>query len=335
MVEEMREARFTLDLIASTTKINSFTEKELETTYSSLSFNNTQMDMEVSITSSITAGNNVFEIVTWNLPTNRTLNSGDRINIRVNWMQDIKTFKIYSGYVETIVTEVDGQDLKYTLTGSLIDDFLMNTIRPKTVSERSYSNVIKTLANLQSTLQLVGIASVTCVIPDWENLDHRLPYDDIQIGKKTVLEILQELKVNFKTELGKEVSITYNEQNNNVLIALYSDQESYGTITVLVLGDEDIFEYRMETVDTTSDESDEELYDDTTDTSIEYEYDYEDEEDTTVAPTVMVISTTGVVGFMRNAIFKYNGNYYIASDVIHSFSDSDGYLMEIYANIVG
>jgi len=332
MAEEMREARFTIDLITNANNINSFAEKDPETTYSFLSFNNTQMDMEVSITSSITTGNNVFEIVTWNLPTNRTLSSGDQITIRVNWMQDVKTFKLYSGYIETIVTEVDGQDLKYTITGALIDDFLMNTIRPRTVSERSYSNIIKTLAGLQSTLQLVGISSVTCVIPDWENLDHELPHDDIQIGKKTVLEILQELKVNFKTELGKEVSITYREQNNDVLIALYSDQESYGTITVLVLGDEDLFAYRMETVDTTNDESDAELYDDATDTSIEYEY--EDEEET-VAPTVMVIQTTGVIGFMRNAIFKYNGHYYITSDVIHSFSDSDGYLMEIYANVVG
>ncbi|MDD3039581.1 hypothetical protein [Bacteroides sp.] len=335
MVDEMREARIVVDLIHKQVNPRSFGSVSAESTYAYLSFNNTQLDIEVSVTESVTTGNNIFSLTTWNLPTNAQLTSGDQVFMRFYWMQDVNKFKIYSGIIETVVVESDGQDLKYTFNGALIEDFLMNTLRPRTVSEAAYSNVLKTFGDLQSALQILGIDRVKCVVPGWENLDHILPETDIQIGKKTVLEILQELVSNFKTEIGKDVIAQYNEQNSEILIALDSDKESYGTLTILVLGDEDLFDYRMETVDVSSLESDEELYADTDDTSVDLTELAGDETESTPIPTVMVVKTTGVVGFTRSEIFKYNEHYYITSDVVHSFSDSDGYLIEIYANIVG
>ncbi|MDD4247517.1 MAG: hypothetical protein PHT13_00165 [Methanosarcina sp.] len=332
MTAEMREARIVVDLIHKQVNPSSFADPtNLDYTYSFLSFNNTQLDMDVSITVSITTGNNIFQITTWNLPTNRTLASGDQINIRVYWLQDTNKFKIYSGFIETIIVENDGQDMKHTLSGVLIEDFLMNTLKPRTVSESSYSNIVKTFGDLQSTLQIVGISTVRNIVPGWENLDHEVPGDYIQIGQKTVMEILHEIVTNFTAEVGKDITAVYNEQNSEVLFALNSDQESYGTITLLVLGDEDIFEYKMESVDTTDLEAEFE------ESSVDLETDFyeEDVDIEIVTPTVMVITTTGVVGFTRNEIFKYNEHYYIASDVIHTFTDSDGYLMDVYANIVG
>lgn len=270
-----------------------------------LEFDNTQLDCELKIVDSTEDASDVFAFKVWNFPENTMMYIGDYLLFKYYWESDPTKYTTYHGVIKTIRSKRDTANVKTIVKGQLVNqDILYNWSIYEKYPKLTYYSEVKDF--IENELQF----SFTYMIPVFSR-KLRLTTPILTKGKPVgaiLEEVCSQLTAILKDDTCKWKFIN----GNTILIYRGSDlgkkflNEQF-KLQVPAINYNDLFEY--------------------TDNGENFFIEMEGIP-TLVSGIVFYVDTTGVPPYITT-----ESAYYVADEIEHTISCTDGYSVKIYCSL--